>query len=167
MALPVIPVGTAMAGAAGLNFLGDLFGGSDVPEQIPSYTGFANPAQANTLNALLAAFQRGDGDFGFGGAARQGTAQLDQYLRDSGMPGARGGIADSLRAAMLGGAMTTDANNRRSYGLNLINANPQMVTYQNKDDSWGMVDAWKKKQSTNPSGQPMAQSGNPFAGFWG
>ena len=104
--------GSFVAGTVA-NTIGNVVGGGDQYDKTPTLTGYANVSQGRLQNALLRAYTRGDGEFGFGQAMRQGTSQLDQYLRDSGMPGAKGGIADSLRAAMIGNAASGDAANRR------------------------------------------------------
>ena len=110
------------AGALGLQGLGALFGGGGAEER-PMNTGMTNPGQIDLLNRLMQAYQSGSGEFGFGPAAQQGMATMQQQMGQRGI-GMGSGVAQGAISQMLAQAMQGDANNRRQYGMGLVGASP-------------------------------------------
>ena len=148
-----IPIGAAMLGGAGLNFLGGMM--QKQPEgPAPTYSIPGIMQQGRLIRDMVNSSRRGDGDFGFAPAAQAGNATLQQMLRDRGMAGNTGeGAGGSLFAQMLSQAMGQDAAGRRQFGLQAAQAQPWVFNYQNKGNS-PLGSNWNP-QKPNTSGRGL------------
>ena len=109
--------------AAGLgSALGGLMGGGG-PEQRPMHTGMMVPEQAELLRKMIAAYQGGSGEFGFGPAATSGMATWRNMMGQRGI-GLDSGVAQGGFAQMMAQAMGMDSQNRGQFGMGLIGAQP-------------------------------------------
>lgn len=105
-------------------------GGGD--DQKGTWTGLGAPQQSNLLNQLLFSMQRGDGEFGFGPAARQARATMGRQAENRGLS-LDSGVMQSSLAQMMSQAMSADVQNRREYAAHLINSRPWTVNYSQPD----------------------------------
>jgi len=80
-------------------------------------------AQGGLLNSLIGQFSSGGGEFGFGSAAKQGNETLMGMLSRSGIS-PESGQAQGLLAKLLGQSAVVDDQNRRQYGMGLLNSSP-------------------------------------------
>lgn len=109
---------------AGSGLLQYLLGGQ--AEERPMQTGMMAPGQLELLKRMLASFQNGGGEFGFGPAAQAGHQTLARMFGDRGIP-MTSGVAQGSFAQMMAQAMQGDAQNRRNHGMQLIGAQPGSV----------------------------------------
>lgn len=82
-----------------------------------------NPMQVQMQNQMLRSFMAGNGEFGFGRAARQGQDTLRSVMASRGIspqsPAYQGALAQ-----VMANAAAQDTAARRQYGLNLLQAAP-------------------------------------------
>ena len=95
----------------------------------PTMTRFAIRQQPALLQQLIKAYTQGQGEFGFGPAAKQGRGTLMNFLNQRNINPASG-VGGSLYASMLAQAMAQDAQARRMYGLQLGTAAAPTVSGQ-------------------------------------
>lgn len=113
-------MGPVAAGAVSGLAQGLLSAGPD-QQQITSMVPIAR--QPQLLNQMLRRAIAGEGEYGFGRAARQGAATLSDMLGQRGIA-PESGVASSALAQMLAQAADYDARNRFAQNLALIRAQP-------------------------------------------
>ena len=85
-----------------------------------------NPMQQALIQKMQFDAARGGGDFGFGGAARQATGQVQQYMADRGVSPESGVYGGALSSA-IANAASGDLQNRRSYMLGTAGLSPAVA----------------------------------------
>lgn len=82
-----------------------------------------NPMQVQLQNQMLRSFMAGNGEFGFGQAAKQGQDTLRSVMASRGIspqsPAYQGALAQ-----VMANAASQDTAARRQYGMNLLTASP-------------------------------------------
>jgi len=116
-------LGALMIGGQALS---SLFGPKP-PEQFPSINAVGLPGQVGLLERMIGSYGRGQGEFGFGPAAQQGSATLRNMMGQRGISPSSG-VYNSALAQMLAQAMGQDVNARRQFGLGLAQARPWTQT---------------------------------------
>jgi len=103
-----------------------------------------NPLQVGLQNMLLGGYMGGGGEFGFGAGAKQANATLARGLASRGIS-PDSGVAQSALGTALAQMQAADAERRKKYGLQLLQANPAYYNsasarYGDKGGSgWGQV----------------------------
>ena len=112
----------------------------------------AIPEQMELLRQLIGRQQAGSGEFGFGGAAKQGQSTLLQALGSRGIspqsPAAQGALAQ-----LLAQSAAADSGQRRQMGLSLLNAAPRMFSRGSTTESSG------SSVQSNPDGGLLGSAG--------
>lgn len=117
----------------GLGALGSLFGGGG-GEGKEGTVNLALPEQKALLVRMLRQLGLGAGEFGFGNAARQGTATLRDMMARNGM-GADSGAFQAANSNMLANAASQDNARRWQTMLAAAQASPAMFS-GNPGESW-------------------------------
>lgn len=82
-----------------------------------------NPMQVQLQNQMLRSFMAGNGDFGFGQAAKQGQDTLASIMASRGISPTSPAYSGAL-AQVMAQAAAADTQNRRNYGMGLLQATP-------------------------------------------
>lgn len=115
---------------------GSIIGGAATPDPPKTYTGLQSKEQLDLINMLARAAARGDGEFGFGSAARSGTATMQNWMAQNGI---KGGVASSALGQMLAQAAAQDAGSRRQFAMGASQLRVPTIEYQNIGQGWNGV----------------------------
>ena len=115
--------------------------------------------QNQLLFDMIRGYQKGQGEFGLGAAARQGTSTIAQMLAQRNIrPGS--GVGMGALSNMMGGAMALDAGNRRNYGMQLAS----LATPQTR---WERNDAMSRGANEQALLEQSRRSGTTLGDFLG
>ena len=168
--------GTAYAAGAGLNALGNLFGGQQ-GSQAQGNLHLVNPVQQALYNQAAQGFMRGDGDFGYGSNYKKGKSQVQDFLASSGVKlSADNPAYAAAMGNMTGQAMGMDADARRQYGLQLMGTPLQIAQTAGANFIPGTVSQGPGTQQQQDNLSRFASTGwvprgvgmdNPIQSEWG